>query len=133
MDINRTHLFSFTLIAGCPKNNVTPFQRQFHENNEGALFLHMHHTFSLMRASIRPGTSDINMSSFCGLILDQTDRTFLVSMRSGYPGAVLLTSNRTIAQRFSIGDRSGLFSSHLFFSQNAGKFDLYQSFVVLAR
>ena len=113
------------------QNSIVSFMKI--TNMRGALFLHMHPTFSLMQASIRSGTSDINMSSFCGLILDQTDRTFLVSVPSDYSGAILITSYRAIALRFSIGDRSGLFPGHLSFSQNAGKFDLHQSCVVLAR
>ena len=96
-------------------------------NMRVALFLHLYPTFSLIRVSIRSGKSDINMSSFCRLILDQTDPTLLVSVLSGYHCATLFTSYRTFALGFSIGDRSWQLPGNLSFSQNAGKFDLHQS------
>ena len=87
----------------------------------------------LIQASIRSGMPDTKLSSIFELILDQADRTFLVSVLSDVAGAILFTSSWTIAHRLSIVDGSGLFPRHLSFSQNAGKCDQHHSCVILAR
>ena len=124
--------------TGCPKNNVTPCQRQFHENNkhERRNFLTTYVSHLLPDAG-KHTVRDIRHQHVQLLWTDLgPDRSNVPGQRAfrlSWRRFAHLGSYRTIAQRFCIGDRSGLFTGHLSFSQSAGKLDLYQSFVVLAR
>ena len=102
-------------------------------NLRATVYLQMYPPFSLMQASIRSGMPDIRLSSVSELIFDQAARTFLARVPSDVAGAILLISSWTIAHRFSIGDRSGLFPGHSSFSQNAGKCDRHHSCALRAR
>ena len=87
---------------------------------------------SLTQALMRSGMPHTRLSCVSAEMLHQADRTFRMSVASDVAGVALSTLSFTIAQRFSIGDRSGLLPGHTPFAQKPGKLSWHHCCVLVA-
>ena len=84
---------------------------------------------------MRSGMPHIRLSRVSALIRRHATWTFWIRVFSEVAGSILLSSYLTIAQRFSIGEMSGLLHGHVQvpFSQKPGTLPQHQSWAFLAR
>ena len=72
-------------------------------------------------AFTRSGIPHVRLSSTFAEMLSLAERTFSMRVASEVVRSILSTLSWTIAQRFSMGNRSGLLPSHAPFAQKAEK------------